>query len=202
MLQNLRDLKPAQTTSPVDSTIDDLMELQKQMQKILTSRDQIYFATRHWGGTIATTDGKAPEENTLEDYQELIISMVDVMWSMQPILLTTQLRLRTFMARWGHRWPKGPRDSPGVFTFFQTWRPEETVPDVEDIESMLNYWVQKRGNISPSCTEVIRSFKKYEPALKDMLKRPPEAQPGRDIGTCLIWRQHILAACCKYPSEH
>ena len=119
------------------------MVFQRRISKILTSRDQIYFAICHWGGLITTTDGKEPDLVSLDEYQELIETMVDVLWDMSPILQTTRLRLLRLMEKWGHRWPKGPRDSPGVFTFFQTWRPEDEVPDVHDIESMLNYWVQE-----------------------------------------------------------
>jgi len=182
--------------------MDDLVKLQKRMEKILTSRDQIYLATSHWGGLLTTKDGKAAEENSVSEYQRMIERMVDVLWNMSAILQRTHLRLSGFMKEWGESWPKGPRDAPGVFTFFRNWVPEEQVPDVRTIESMLNYWLQERGDVSPSCTEVIRSFIKYESALRDMLHRPPKARPGQYAGKYLIWRQHMLAAYCEYLYDH
>jgi len=201
VIHELRRLAPERQTPATESTLRDLEGLQKRIATILTSRDQIYLATSHWGGLITTKDGKDPEEYSLDEYQRLIKSMMEVLWKTSPLLHISHRRLKRFMAEWGQRWPKGPRDSPGVFIFFQQWRPEEEVPDVHDIEYMLNHWLQKRGDISASCTQVIRSFGKYKSALEDMLQRPPEARPGQYIGTYLIWRQHMLAACCKCLSE-
>ena len=202
ILQKLYKLNTEQQALATGSTIKDLMVLQRQISKILTSRDQIYFAISHWGGLITTNDGMEPDLLPLDEYQGLIEKMVNVLWDMSPLLQITRLRLLGFIAEWGARWPKGPRDSPGVFTFFQNWQAEDEIPDVHNTELMLDYWLQERGDISPSCTEVIRSFEKYEAALRDMMKPPPRARLGEYAGTYVIWRQHMLGAYCTYLWEH
>jgi len=189
-----------------EETFRTLQPVRKGMTKVLTSRDQIYLATAHWAGTIATSEGEVREADTPDDYQRVIKGMVDVLWEMGKYLFMTARRLRRLVGEFGAEWPLGLRDSPGVFTFMQAWRPEESVPKAHAIGVLLDFWVRKRGHLSPAIIEVITTFGQYESALTDILQRPPPTEPQQDgkkelrkyAGGYLLWRQHLLAAYCEW----
>lgn len=191
-----------------EETIRTLQPVQKGTTKVLTSRDQIYLATAHWAGTIATNNGEAREEDTLDDYQRVIENMVDVLWEMGEIFFMTARRLRRLVREFGGEWPLGPRDSPGIFTFMQAWRPEQSAPKFHAIGVLLNFWVRKRRHLFPAITEVITTFGQYGSALEDILQRPRPTEPRQDVGIelrkyaggYLIWRHHLLAAYCEQYS--
>ena len=190
---------------PAKKTFRTSNQLQQEMTKLLTCRDQIYPTTAHWAGTVATTNGDLRPASSPDDYQRVIKKMVDILYEMEEILSLTARRLRRLIAATGGEWPSGPRNAPGIFTFMRAWRPEESVPEAYAIGVLLNFWVRKRGHLFPAITEVITTFGQYESALTDMLQRPPPTEPQQEgrkelrkyAGGYLIWRQHLLGAYCE-----